>query len=293
LVTSGTRGFLVPGPGVELTGAGLAAATTARLRPNGCLKSIRSRLSFLAVGWTLGRLREVRVFEVRELLRLWLRGQGLRGRDGAPHRADGHGEAWRLLVANYRLVHDWLHRDRFTVRKVHDLLGRGVVVPERTLHRYALEVCDVGRSHRATTVRVADGKPGEELQVDFGKLGRIPDGDRQRDCWALIFTPVVNRYSVCVAELLADGPRRDRGVRGGWSFYGGVFATVIPDNLKAIVQASDALKPRFTQAFVGMPTCWRWTRPVAWSSSRSSWPAPSGDADNRVGLYRHRWTSTR
>jgi hypothetical protein len=30
------------------------AATTARLRPNGCLKSIRSRLSFLAVGWTLG-----------------------------------------------------------------------------------------------------------------------------------------------------------------------------------------------------------------------------------------------
>jgi hypothetical protein len=86
--------------------------------------------------------------------------------------------------ANHRLVDDWLHKDRLTVRKVHDLLGRrGLVVPERTLHRSALEVCDVGRGHRDTTVRVADGRPGDELQVDFGKLGRIPDGDRQRDCW--------------------------------------------------------------------------------------------------------------
>jgi len=237
--------------------------------------------------------REVRVFEVRELLRLWLRGQGLRAIEGLagvdrktvrryvgaaealglvraggetqltdelvgcvveavrPHRVDGHGEAWRLLVANHRLVDDWLHRDRLTVRKVHDLLGRrGVVVPERTLHRYALEVCEVGRSHRGTTVRVADGKPGDELQVDFGKLGRIPDGDRQRDCWALIFTPVVSRYSFVWPSFRQTVRDVIEGFEGAWSFYGGVFATVIPDNLKAIVQASDALEPRFTQAFV-------------------------------------------
>ena len=85
--------------------------------------------------------REVPVFEVREVLRLWLRGETLRGierlsrvdrktvrryveaavahglvHDGGedqlhvgligsvveavrPHRSDGHGEAWRLLVA--------------------------------------------------------------------------------------------------------------------------------------------------------------------------------------------------
>jgi transposase len=168
-----------------------------------------------------------------------------------PHRLDGHGAAWRLLVANHRLVDDWLHNDRLTVRKVHDLLGRrGVVVPERTLHRYALQVCEVGRSHRATTVRVADGKPGDELQVDFGKLGRIPDGERQRDCWALIFTPVVSRYSFVWLSLRQTVRDVIEGFEGAWSFYGGVFATVIPDNLKAIVQVSDALEPRFTQAFV-------------------------------------------
>ena len=52
--------------------------------------------------------------------------------------------------------------------KVHELLAReGTVVPERTLHRYADEVCDVGRGRRGTTVRVNDGKPGDESLCGF------------------------------------------------------------------------------------------------------------------------------
>jgi len=150
--------------------------------------------------------REVRVFEVREVLRLWVRGEGLRSverlagvdrktarryvtaaeglglvRDAGegqlsdvfigsvveavrPHRLDGHGEAWRLLVANDEQVRGWLADDGLTVVKVQELLARrGVVVPARTVHRYALEVCDVGRGRRGTTVRVADGRPGDEI----------------------------------------------------------------------------------------------------------------------------------
>lgn len=89
-----------------------------------------------------------------------------------PHRVEGRGEAWRLLVANHQLVEGWLKKDELTVVKVHELLGRrGIVVPQRTLHRYALEVCDVGRGRRGTTVRVDDGEPGDEVQIDFGRLG--------------------------------------------------------------------------------------------------------------------------
>jgi hypothetical protein len=48
-----------------------------------------------------------------------------------------------------------------------------ILAPQRTLHRYAIEVCEVGRGLRGTTVRVDDGEPGDELQAglrptDFG-----------------------------------------------------------------------------------------------------------------------------
>ncbi len=66
------------------------------------------------------------------------------------------------LGAHHKQIEKWLQKEKLTVVHVHGLLGRrGIVVPERTLHRYALEVCDVGRGRRGTTVRVNGGKPGD------------------------------------------------------------------------------------------------------------------------------------
>jgi len=239
--------------------------------------------------------REVPVFEVREVLRLWLRGEGLRSverlagvdrktvrryvaaaeelglvRDGGegqlcdefigsvveavrPHRSDGHGEAWRLLVARHDRIEAWLKKDGLTVVKVGELLCReGVKVPERTLHRYADEVCDVGRGRRGTTVRVDDGEPGDELQVDFGKMGRVfdPEVGRLRDCHALIFTPVVSRYSFVWLTHRQTTGDVIAGFEAAWVFYGGVFKTVIPDNMKTVVDKANPLEPRLNQAFV-------------------------------------------
>jgi hypothetical protein len=102
-----------------------------------------------------------------------------------------------LLVANHDDLKAWLVDQGLTAAKAGELLARrGVVVPEPTRHRYALEVLGVGRSARGSTVRVADGEPGSELQVDFGKMGLIfdPGTGRRRVCWALIFTACYSRH---------------------------------------------------------------------------------------------------
>ncbi|HET6919523.1 MAG TPA: DDE-type integrase/transposase/recombinase [Jiangellaceae bacterium] len=237
--------------------------------------------------------REVRVYEVREVLRLWLAGEGLRSverlsqvdrktvrryvdaavalgldrdvdagveqlSDGfiglvveavRPHRLDGHGEGWRLLVGCHDDVAGWV-TDGLTAVKVHELLERrGVVVPLRTVQRYVLTVCGRGRG-RGPTVRVADGEPGDELQVDFGRMGFIVDGGRRRVVQALIFTACFSRHCFVWLTFRQTTQAVIDGFEAAWAFFGGVFATVIPDNLSAIVDDADPLAPRLNQAFV-------------------------------------------
>jgi hypothetical protein len=77
-----------------------------------------------------------------------------------PHRSDGHGASWRVLLAEEAQITKWVKQD-LTVVKIGVLLARkGVVVPHRTLARFAVERCGAGR--RTVTVRVADPPPGVE-----------------------------------------------------------------------------------------------------------------------------------
>jgi transposase len=238
--------------------------------------------------------REVTVIEIKEVLRLWLRGDmGLRPiadnvgcdrktvrryidaavaaglvRDSGegqltdeligavveavrPDRPSGHGTAWSACVAEHDRIRGWLNDDGLKLTKVHELLERrGVKVPYRTLHRYAAE--ELGFRRQQPTVRVADGEPGEELQVDFGRMGMLFDDEsgRRRTVWALIFTGVVSRHSfVWLSFRQTVGDVID-GFEAAWDFYGGVFKVVIPDNLKAIVDQVDPTAPRINPTFL-------------------------------------------
>jgi hypothetical protein len=69
-----------------------------------------------------------------------------------------------------------------------------VVVAYRMLHRFCGERCGFGRT--ASAVRVADGEPGAECQLDFGYLGLLADPatGRQRKVHTLILTAVYSRH---------------------------------------------------------------------------------------------------
>jgi hypothetical protein len=163
--------------------------------------------------------REVDVVEVREVLRGWLDGGGLRTiaeragvdrktarryveaaqaagltRDAGlsalsdvligaviaavrPARPNGHGAAWDLLAARKADIVRWV-KDGLSIVKIEVLLTRsGTTVPYRTLHRFAAEEC--GFRARGTTVRVLDGEPGSECQIDFAQMGFIIDAETE------------------------------------------------------------------------------------------------------------------
>jgi transposase len=241
--------------------------------------------------------REVSVVEVREVLRAWLEGHGLRKvaeRAGVdrktarryvaaaqavgltraarveavtdelvgvvvetvrPARPNGHGAAWESLLGHEEQIRSWVSggdgQDPLSIVKIEELLARqGVVVPYRTLHRFAVERC--GFRVKTSTVRVADGEPGVECQLDFAQLGLLfdPETGKQRRVHALIFTAVLSRhmfvwltYSQTLAAVIA-------GCEAAWGFFGGAFRVLVPDNLKAVVSNADAVNPQLSKGWL-------------------------------------------
>jgi transposase len=233
-------------------------------------------------------VREVNVIEVREVLRGWLAGAGLRTvaaqagvdrktarryvqaaeaagvvREGGwgqvtdevvgevvtavrPARPAGHGAAWELLAAEQQQIVDWVDKG-LTVVKIGTLLGRrGVVVPYRTLHRFCVGCCGFGQATQ--TVRVADGEPGAECQVDFGKMGLLydPASGRRRMVHALIFTAVYSRHMFVWLSFSQTLEAVIAGCEAAWAFFGGVFGVLIPDNMPAVVADADPINPKLT-----------------------------------------------
>ncbi|MGC2168213.1 MAG: IS21 family transposase [Acidimicrobiales bacterium] len=235
--------------------------------------------------------REVSVVQIKELLRLWLKGAGertiaqsvgidrktvrryleaakelgvdrSRGEDQItdeligqlvervrPHRPDGHGDAWRVLLKEEARIKAWVDQD-LTVVKIGVLLKRnGIVVPHRTLARFCVE--RLGTAKRATTtVRVNDPPPGVELQVDFGRLGFLSDGERRRVCQGLIFTACFSRHSFVWPTFQQTTEEVIKGFEAAWGFFNGVFPVVIPDNMKSIVVEAEHTAPRFNDVFL-------------------------------------------
>ena len=233
--------------------------------------------------------REVTMFEVKEVLRLWFAGvakkqiaarvgldpktvrryvkaasaAGIDGEAtltderlvvlmGTLHASPGraHGEAWGLCQSQRAFIEPLL-KQRVRLSKVRRLLQRrGVRVPYPTLHRYA--VAELGFGRTAATIAVADCGPGEEIQLDTGWMTLLEPEEtgRRRRIRAWIFTPVLSRYRFVHPVFAETTASAIEACEAAWAFYGGVFKTVVPDNTRAIVERADALEPRINRAFL-------------------------------------------
>lgn len=235
--------------------------------------------------------REVTMIEVKEVVRLWLAGTGKkriaaqRGLDvktvrryvreaeriglkvGAPSEfSDEHlaailialkappvrerGEAWASCQGKRAVIEKWLKGD-VRLSKCQRLLRRqGVDVPYGTLYRFAVQ--ELGFGGRAPTVRIADGEPGKELEMDTGWMTHLePDASgKKRRFRAFIFTPNVSRYRFVFPSRRERTEDAIRACEAAWEFYGGIFEVLVIDNSKAIVKRADALEPTINRTFL-------------------------------------------
>jgi hypothetical protein len=112
-----------------------------------------------------------------------------------PLPPSGRGTAWQALPGRHKEIRGWLEQG-LTLTKIHTLpvQARGWVVS----HPVSIRHHGIGVGAAAATVPVLDGEPGSELQVDFGRLGWVPDKTTgaRRVVWGLVFTAVYSRARV-------------------------------------------------------------------------------------------------
>jgi transposase len=173
-----------------------------------------------------------------------------------PARDRGPGEVEDELLAHLAQITSWLtpapgERRGLRLSKVQQLLERqGVRVPYSSLHRFAVKHCGFGRQARVT-VRMAECEPGELAEVDFGRLGLVPDPrtGHRRVAWALVVILVHSRHQY--VQVTYSQKLRDviDGLEEAWLFFGGVSRRVVIDNLKAAVAKADRYDPVFQRTF--------------------------------------------
>ena len=166
---------------------------------------------------------------------------------GAPPSAGAMREYCRL---HRNLIEGWV-RDGCHAPKIVRLLQAHihVAVPERTLRRYIAEELGDAHSTRAT-VRLVDSPPGQVLEIDFMVLGKVNFDGEEHTLSALVCVAACSRHMFvwpCLRTTTADVIA---GLEAAWSFFGGIFPVVLPDNPRTIVAKADPLAPVFNAELV-------------------------------------------
>jgi transposase len=194
---------------------------------------------------------------------------------------------WQAVAAHKDRIDEWLTRKRpLRLSKVHTLLGRdGVEVSYDTLRRFAMQ--ELGWRKRPSTVRIDDPPPGQEAQVDFGKMGPLVDPvvGRVRTLWALIITLSFSRYQFVWPTFEQTTEAVCAGLDAAWAFFAAMIRTIVPDNMKAIVKTPDALNPVLVAAFLDYVQA----RGIFVDPARIRSPKDKPRVENQVPFVRESW----
>jgi len=200
-------------------------------------------------------------------------------------------EGWSDVAQHRARIESWLAGDADTrplrLTKIHTLLARdhGLRASYDTLWRYAQQ--ELGWRKKPATVRVDDPPPGQEAQIDFGKMGLLLDAEtgRRRALWALIVTLSFSRYQFVWPTFRQTTEAVCEGLDRAWMFFGAMPVSIIPDNTKAMILEPDALSATLVAAFLDYVQA----RGLFVDPARVRTPKDKPRVENQVAYVRESW----
>jgi hypothetical protein len=159
------------------------------------------------------------------------------------------GQAYLACQKHSEAIKKWLDSG-VRLTKIRKLLKRiqRIDVPYSTLHRYAVAELEFGRRGRRS-VRIVDAAPGQELQIDTGWVVTLTVGQKKVRKKAFIFAPNLSRYRFVYPIESETTTAAIEACEAAWTFYGGIFEVLLPDNTKAIVEKASSTSPLINEVF--------------------------------------------
>jgi transposase len=81
-------------------------------------------------------------------------------------------------------------------------------------------------------------------------MGLLPAGERNKVCYALVFTACSSRHLFVWLTFSQTTEEAINGFEAAWEHYGGIFPTVLPDNLAPVVADAGPVAPHFNDTFI-------------------------------------------
>lgn len=129
----------------------------------------------------------------------------------------------------------------------HDL-----TVSVASLRRYvAANLPEEVRRSQVTVLSPHPARPGEEAQLDYGKLGMWTDPatGRRHGIWAFAMGLCHSRHMFIRPVIKLDQRSWTEAHVAAFEFFGGVPARLVPDNLKTGVDKPDLYDPKINRAY--------------------------------------------
>ena len=159
---------------------------------------------------------------------------------------------WPAIAAH----HDWISgqlKASVTVATIAQRLrdDHGVAVSESTVRRYVAAQFAEDVAEAKVTVPRGPVPPGDEAQVDYGKLGmwRDPATDRRVAVWAFAMILTCSRMLFVQPVLRMDQSSWCASHVAAFEFFGGVPARMVCDNLETGIDRPDLYDPKINRAY--------------------------------------------